>query len=192
MHSHFSEFNDNAETLSHFTLDNGACVKTKLRQNLKVTTFWSAFLGSLLQMTMMYRLGKATESAVHNLVLVFPPPPLIKVASNTRPCSQLGGTTLNGREEGGQYYISQTCDKERFEARKSLFLGTVSTFLQLVVAHSFISLSQNVPVQPGLQKHRNSMRRSRHTASFWQGRELHSLIKSSQRSLVKRNKSRTA
>ena len=129
---------------------------------------------------------------VHDLVLVIPPPPLIKVASNTRPYSKLGGTTLNGREEGGQYYISQTCDKERFEARKSLFLGTVSTFLQLVVAHSFISLSQNVPVQPGLQKHRNSMRRSRHTASFWQGRELHSLIKSSQRSLVKRNKSRTA
>ena len=64
MHSHFSEFNDNAETLSHFTLDNGAYVKTKLRQNLKVTTFWSAFLGSLLQMTMMYRLGKATESAI--------------------------------------------------------------------------------------------------------------------------------
>ena len=43
---------------------------------------------------------------------------LIKVASNTRPCSNLGGTTLNGREEGGQYYFSQTCDQERFEARK--------------------------------------------------------------------------
>ena len=48
---------------------------------------------------------------VHNLVLVIPPPPLIKVASNTRPCSKLGGTTLNGREEGGQYYILQTCDQ---------------------------------------------------------------------------------
>ena len=30
-----------------------------------------------------------------------PPPPLIKVASNTRPFSKLGGTTFNGREEGG-------------------------------------------------------------------------------------------
>ena len=50
-----------------------------------------------------------------------PPPPLIKVASNTRPYSKLGGTTLNGREEGGQYYISQTCDQERFEARKVVF-----------------------------------------------------------------------
>ena len=48
---------------------------------------------------------------VHDLVLVIPPPPLIKVASNTRPCSKLGGTTLNGREEGGQYYILQTCDQ---------------------------------------------------------------------------------
>ena len=89
-------------------------------------------------MTMMYRLGKAKQSAilfiyvaivlkwdnqlqnylrhspvfwhkwpVHNLVLVTPPPPppppLIKVASNTRPYSKLGTTTLNGREEGGQY-----------------------------------------------------------------------------------------
>ena len=58
---------------------------------------------------------------VHDLVLVIPPPPLIKVASNTRPYSKLGGTTLNGREEGSQYYISQTRDQERFEARKVVF-----------------------------------------------------------------------
>ena len=58
MHSHFSEFNENAETLSYVTVDNGVCVTTKLRQNLKVTTFLSAFLGSLLSMTMIYRLGK--------------------------------------------------------------------------------------------------------------------------------------
>ena len=64
MRSHFSEFNDNAETLSHVTVDNGASVTRKLRQNLKVTTFLSAFLGSLLSMTMMCQLGKATESAI--------------------------------------------------------------------------------------------------------------------------------
>ena len=58
---------------------------------------------------------------VHDLVLVIPPPPLIKVASNTRPCSKLGGTTLNGREERGQYYISQTRDRQWFEARKVIF-----------------------------------------------------------------------
>ena len=52
------------KTLSYVTVDNGACVTTKLRQNLKVTTFLSAFLGSLLSMTMMYRLGKATEIAI--------------------------------------------------------------------------------------------------------------------------------
>ena len=28
---------------------------------------------------------------------------------------------MNGREEGGQYYISQTCVQERFEARKVSF-----------------------------------------------------------------------
>ena len=64
MHSRFSEFNDNAKTLSYVTIDNGACVTTKLRQNLQVTTFLSIFLGSLLSMTMMYRLGKATQSAI--------------------------------------------------------------------------------------------------------------------------------
>ena len=53
------------ETLSYVTVDNGACFTTKLRQNLKVTTFsLSAFLGSLLSMTMVYRLGKATEIAI--------------------------------------------------------------------------------------------------------------------------------
>ena len=64
MRSHFSEFNGNAETLSHVTVDNGASVTRKLRQNLKVTTFLSAFLGSLLSMTMIYRLGKVTESTI--------------------------------------------------------------------------------------------------------------------------------
>ena len=64
MHSHFSEFNDNAETLSYVAVHNGACVTTKLRQNLKVTTFLRAFLASLLSMAMMYRLGKATERAI--------------------------------------------------------------------------------------------------------------------------------
>ena len=54
-------------------------------------------------------------------MLVIPPPSLIKVASNTKPYSKLGGTTLSGREEGGQYDISQTCDQERFEARKVVF-----------------------------------------------------------------------
>ena len=75
-------------------------------------------------------------------MLVIPPPPLIKVASNTRPYSKLGGTTLNGREEGGQYYISQTCDQERFEARKVVFRGSVSTFLQLVVAVPFLAMEK--------------------------------------------------
>ena len=36
MHSRLSEFHDNAETLSYVTVDNGACVTTKLTQNLQV------------------------------------------------------------------------------------------------------------------------------------------------------------
>ena len=58
---------------------------------------------------------------VHDLVLVIPPPLLITVVSNTRPYPKRGGTTLNERGEGGQYYISQTCAQERFEARKVAF-----------------------------------------------------------------------
>ena len=54
-------------------------------------------------------------------MLVIPPPSLIKVASNARPYSKLGGTTLNGREEGGLYDVLQTCGQERFEARKVVF-----------------------------------------------------------------------
>ena len=64
MHSRFSEFNYNDETLSYVTVDNGACATTELGQNLQVTTFLSAFLGTLLSMAMMYRLGKATQSAI--------------------------------------------------------------------------------------------------------------------------------
>ena len=74
---------------------------------------------------------------VHDLVLVIPPPSLIKVASNRRPYSKLGGTTLNGREEGGQYYIyiSHTpVNRSDLQQERSFFHGSVSTFLQLVVA----------------------------------------------------------
>ena len=74
---------------------------------------------------------------VHDLVLVIPPPPLIKVASNTRPYSKLGGTTSNGREEGGQYYISQTYEHSRSDLKqeRSFLRGSVSIFLRLVVAY---------------------------------------------------------
>ena len=56
------------------------------------------------------------------LCLCSPLHPLSKlVAIQDVPCSKLGGTTLNGREEGGQHYISQTCDQQRFQARKVVF-----------------------------------------------------------------------
>ena len=91
----------------------------------------------------------------HDLVLVTPPPPLIKVASNIRKCSKRGGTTLNGREEGDQYYISQTCDQERFEARKVGFswecnwlwlLSFSSTSLVLITVVSLANLHKGAEV----------------------------------------------
>ena len=52
---------------------------------------------------------------VDDLALVIPLHPISKLLAVQKPCSKLEGTTLNGREEGGQYYISQTCDQERLE-----------------------------------------------------------------------------
>ena len=70
---------------------------------------------------------------VHDLVLVMAPP-LIKVASNTRPGSKLGGTTLNRREEGGQYLIShRPMTSSNLKQERSFFHGRASTFLQLVI-----------------------------------------------------------
>ena len=41
---------------------------------------------------------------------------LIRVASNTRPCSKFGATTLNeGREEGDERFISQMSDQQRIK-----------------------------------------------------------------------------
>ena len=58
-----------------------------------------------------------------------------KVASNTRPCSKLGGTTLNEMEEGGQNYISQDLWPGGIWSKKGIyFRGSISTLLQLVVA----------------------------------------------------------
>ena len=83
-----------------------------LSNNLVVLFFnVNSFLGyNQLQKYLRHRTVFGHKRPVHDLVLVIPPPPLIKIASNTRPCSKLGGTTFNGREEGGQCYMSQTCD----------------------------------------------------------------------------------
>ena len=43
----------------------------------------------------------------HDLVLVNPPLPLVKLA---RPCSKRKGATLNGEKEVGEYFLLQTCD----------------------------------------------------------------------------------
>ena len=111
-------------------------------------------------------------------MLVIPPPSLIKVASNTRPYSKLGGTPLNGREEGGQYYISQTRDKERFEARKvffswqclKIFASGCSFSLPewQAVKMTFFAPCIGWHYQPILCRH-NIIRPSlpRHTPDFW-------------------------
>ena len=52
------------------------------------------------------------------ILCLWSPPTPIKVASNIEPCSRLEGTTtLNGREEGGGYFISQTWNHQQFNTR---------------------------------------------------------------------------
>ena len=72
--------------------------------------------------------------SVHDLVLVTPPQPLFKVASNTRPCPKLVGTTLNGGEEGGHYLSHRPVTSSDLRQDRLFFRESVSTFLQLVVA----------------------------------------------------------
>ena len=70
---------------------------------------------------------------VHDLVLVTPPPPLFKVASNTRPCSKLGGTTLNGGRRGVTILSHRPVTRSDLKQDRLFFCESVSTFLQLVV-----------------------------------------------------------
>ena len=72
--------------------------------------------------------------SVHDLVLVTPPPPLFKVASNTRPCSKLGGTTLNGGRRGVSILSHRPVTSSDLKQDRLFFCESVSTFLQLVVA----------------------------------------------------------
>ena len=71
---------------------------------------------------------------VHDLVLVTPPPPLFKVASNTRPCSKLGGTTLNGGRGEVSILSHRPVTSSDLKQDRLFFRESVSTFLQLVVA----------------------------------------------------------
>ena len=51
------------------------------------------------------------------ILCLWSPPTPIKVASNyVEPCSRLEGTILNGREEGGEYFISQTSNHQQFNS----------------------------------------------------------------------------
>ena len=72
---------------------------------------------------------------VHDLVLVTPPPPLFKVAGNTRPCSKLGGTTLSGGRREVSILSHRPVTSSNLEQDRLFFCESVSTFLQLVVAH---------------------------------------------------------
>ena len=59
------------------------------------------------------------------ILCLWSPPTPIKVASNIEPCSRLEGTTtLNGREEGGEYFISQTWNHQQFNTQTYIKIHT--------------------------------------------------------------------
>ena len=76
------------------------------------------------------------QRTAHDLVLVIPPPPLTKIAHNTRPCSKLKGTTFS---EGGWVRGWVQCVTDTKMAAvltiKAVFL-CVLIFSQLVEAGS--------------------------------------------------------
>ena len=67
-------------------------------------------------------------------MLVTPPPTLIKVASNRRPCSKLGGRTLNGGRKEVSIISHGPVTSSDLKHERLFFRASVSTFLQLVVA----------------------------------------------------------
>ena len=85
------------------------------------------------------------EWLVHDLVLVIPSPTLIKVASNTRPCSKLGGTTLNEREEGearSVLYLTDLWPAAIWSKKCRFFVGVSQHFCNwLVVAWTSVCIN---------------------------------------------------
>ena len=71
---------------------------------------------------------------VHDLVLVTPSPPFFEVAGNTRRCSKFGGTTLNGERTEVSILSHKPVTSSDLKQDRLFFRGSVSTFLQLLVA----------------------------------------------------------
>ena len=67
-------------------------------------------------------------------MLVTSPPPLFKVASNTRPCSKLGGTTFNGGRGKVSILSHRPVTSSDLKQDRLFFRESVSKFLQLVEA----------------------------------------------------------
>ena len=67
-------------------------------------------------------------------MLAIPPPPLIKVAHNTRSYSKLGGKTSNGGRRKVSIISYGPVNTSDLKQEGSFFRGSVSTILQLVGA----------------------------------------------------------
>ena len=88
-------------------LENQAKDLVSRLKNMKVHMYYISKLHYQLQKYLRHCALFCLKWPVHDLVLVNPPPPLIKLA---RPCSKLKGTTLNGEKEVGEYFLLQKCD----------------------------------------------------------------------------------
>ena len=88
-------------------LENEAKDLVSRLKNMKVDMYYISKLHYQLQKYLRHCTLFWLKWPAHDLVLVNPPPPLIKLA---RPCSKLKGTTLNGEKEVGEYFLLQKCD----------------------------------------------------------------------------------
>ena len=73
---------------------------------------------------------------------------LPKLLATEDHAQKLPGTTFKGGEESVQYYISQTCDEQRFEARKVGFSSeclNVSATVYSSVGNCFASNTTHKP-----------------------------------------------
>ena len=74
------------------------------------------------------------EWSFYDLVFAMPSPPLFKVVSNTKPCSKLGGTTLNGWKEEVSIISHRRVTSSGLKKERPVLCRSVLSVFQLVVA----------------------------------------------------------
>ena len=105
----------------------------KAEQRSLSTTTPSVIVSYHLCSTLTLTYNQLQKNLRHCTVFWLYPPTLIKVASNTRPCSKLGGTTLNGGRREVSIISHGPVTSSDLKHERLFFRQSTSTFLQPVV-----------------------------------------------------------